>query len=641
MEVFTLTKEKQMNKKGKYHFILLLAFSFLLLFQNKASAQIEAVNDDFTAVAINGTTGGASATVLSNDLLNGVLLNPADIIVSAVTIQPGLTLNSDGTITVAPGTVAGIYQVEYQICEAIAPSNCSTAMANVLVDIDSDGDGVLDSADLDDDNDGILDTDECSVPTVSLSGLHALIPSSIPATGLTTGDRLYKSNALTHLGITYDLIVNVLNVNPGGGSISLNGGGAINLADVIPEQNPYIEYTIEFVAAGTGATSTGAYTPLNVGEIIINFEDIDGYGDTSLGEVVGYSNTSLPSNIVIGSTLVTGGFDFGVSGLGGPGTNYTYYYPINTGIGNVPNDITGSVDYNLSLTFNSYSGSSFVFGCTGPGTTVKSRGMATSLKSFYACDTDGDGIPNELDTDSDNDGCSDANEYYNNANADGGDGGQYGTGPDPVAVNLDGTVIGAAYTGDYTNAVTAGNVSTIDTQPTDQTGLVGDTVQFTAAVSGGSGVTQYQWQESTDGTIWIDITDGGIYSGATTSTLTLTGVTYTMDSNLYHVVITETNYICGVVSSVNALLSVNVLPVATDDNAVTNEDTPIIIDVIANDTDIDGTIDPTTVVVTVSPSNGTVTVDPVTGEVTYTPNPDYFGTDTFEYQVCDNEGLCD
>ncbi|MCO6176476.1 cadherin-like domain-containing protein, partial [Flavobacterium sp. NRK F10] len=79
---------------------------------------------------------------------------------------------------------------------------------------------------------------------------------------------------------------------------------------------------------------------------------------------------------------------------------------------------------------------------------------------------------------------------------------------------------------------------------------------------------------------------------------------------------------------------VNDAPVATNDNATTNEDTPVIIDVTANDTDTDGTIDPTTVVVTVNPSNGTVTVDPVTGEVTYTPNPDYFGTDTFEYQVC-------
>ncbi|MCO6175387.1 cadherin-like domain-containing protein, partial [Flavobacterium sp. NRK F10] len=45
--------------------------------------------------------------------------------------------------------------------------------------------------------------------------------------------------------------------------------------------------------------------------------------------------------------------------------------------------------------------------------------------------------------------------------------------------------------------------------------------------------------------------------------------------------------------------------------------------------------------VTVNPSNGTVTVNPVTGEVTYTPDPNYVGTDTFEYQVCDNEGLCD
>ena len=44
------------------------------------------------------------------------------------------------------------------------------------------------------------------------------------------------------------------------------------------------------------------------------------------------------------------------------------------------------------------------------------------------CDTDGDGIPDQLDLDSDDDGCSDANEFYKDTNADGGDGGEFGSG---------------------------------------------------------------------------------------------------------------------------------------------------------------------------------------------------------------------
>ncbi|MGB1296109.1 MAG: DUF6923 family protein, partial [Flavobacteriales bacterium] len=56
---------------------------------------------------------------------------------------------------------------------------------------------------------------------------------------------------------------------------------------------------------------------------------------------------------------------------------------------------------------------------------------------------------NFLNLDSDNDGCSDANEAYDDQNSDGGDGGQYGTG-DPLLlsdseVNVNGTVSGLIY----------------------------------------------------------------------------------------------------------------------------------------------------------------------------------------------------
>lgn len=60
------------------------------------------------------------------------------------------------------------------------------------------------------------------------------------------------------------------------------------------------------------------------------------------------------------------------------------------------------------------------------------------------CDTDGDGLPDQLDLDSDGDGCSDANEFYKDENADGGDGGEYGTGA-PVVDPNNGTVNAASY----------------------------------------------------------------------------------------------------------------------------------------------------------------------------------------------------
>ena len=59
-----------------------------------------------------------------------------------------------------------------------------------------------------------------------------------------------------------------------------------------------------------------------------------------------------------------------------------------------------------------------------------------------------------------------------------------------------------------------------------------------------------------------------------------------------------------------------------DDQAETDEDTPVVINVLSNDTDPEG--DSLTVVDTSDPGNGTVVVNP-DGTVTYTPNPRIFG----------------
>ena len=82
-------------------------------------------------------------------------------------------------------------------------------------------------------------------------------------------------------------------------------------------------------------------------------------------------------------------------------------------------------------------------------------------------------------------------------------------------------------------------------------------------------------------------------------------------------------------------------PTAVDDNASTSEDTATPVTVLTNDTDPDNDIDPTTVRVTGDPTNGTTSVNPVTGVITYTPNPNWSGTDTFTYEVCDATELCD
>ncbi len=96
---------------------------------------ISAVDDDFSATPVNGAAGGNTATVFTNDLLNGNPFAPASV-TPAITADGGLTgvsINPDGTLTVPPGLPAGSYVVTYRICEVAFPTNCDTANATVVI----------------------------------------------------------------------------------------------------------------------------------------------------------------------------------------------------------------------------------------------------------------------------------------------------------------------------------------------------------------------------------------------------------------------------------------------------------------------------------------------------------------------------
>ena len=76
---------------------------------------------------------------------------------------------------------------------------------------------------------------------------------------------------------------------------------------------------------------------------------------------------------------------------------------------------------------------------------------------------------------------------------------------------------------------------------------------------------------------------------------------------------------------------INDAPVATSDSPTTAEDTAVVVDVLANDSDVDG--DALTVDSVTQPANGTVVNNG--SDVTYTPDANFHGTDTFTYTVTD------
>ena len=80
-------------------------------------------------------------------------------------------------------------------------------------------------------------------------------------------------------------------------------------------------------------------------------------------------------------------------------------------------------------------------------------------------------------------------------------------------------------------------------------------------------------------------------------------------------------------------IPVNDAPVAVDDVAATNEDVPVNIDVLTNDSDVDS---PTLYVAEASAAHGTVVIE-TDGTITYTPDANFNGTDTIDYTVADGD----
>lgn len=90
--------------------------------------------------------------------------------------------------------------------------------------------------------------------------------------------------------------------------------------------------------------------------------------------------------------------------------------------------------------------------------------------------------------------------------------------------------------------------------------------------------------------------------------------------------------------TITVVAPVNVAPIAVDDNAATRRNTAVVINVVGNDSDADGTIVPASVVVASQPTRGGSALGLGDGTVRYEPRRNFKGTDTFTYVVSDDQG---
>ncbi|MFV1450312.1 Ig-like domain-containing protein [Maribacter sp. HS] len=478
--------------------------------------------------------------------------------------------------------------------------------------VDSDNDGVFDGCDEDDDNDGILDVDEC--PSVTGS-----VDSGNNTTNITG---FYKSNGNNVLGFTInpEYPSSVLS-STSGIQIRWDQGttDAITTIDLI--LNAPTTGTLDYIVLGNGAEGVTAGTQNANKEITLTWS---GGGSAILNDPLDEVTGRVTGDILYSGDIIE--------------INNGTPYSLQDTEWSLKVDMTSVSTFPTTVSFSADSS-------INSNTAYNREGFA--FTPVISCpDTDEDGTPDSLDTDSDNDGCNDAVEAGHTD--DDNDGEVDGTGYD-----ANGQVTGAstAYTG-TTNGVTTASETTIDTAPTDQEERVGDDATFTVAASAldasayisgtptydVNASPTYQWQVSTNsGSTFSNI------SGATGSSLTISDVTLIMDGNIYKVLVRSANNSCP--EEAQATLTVINNVDAIDDSAgitavegFTGIDD--VINVFDNDEFNGAILNPSSVTITPT-SNGPLTVNG-DGSVDVASNTGS-GSYTVNYQICDatNPTNCD
>ena len=388
---------------------------------------------------------------------------------------------------------------------------------------DPDGDGINNICDLDDDNDGILDTEECSSDTATFTsttatageltlpssggtanwGISNTGQSSIVSSGISDNNELYfvYNGAGGSSGWDLTSIFQISSI-PSGASIQLRLDGFVDKTS--PDFNAnfgsrFASYTISWVG---GSGDAILFDPAN---------QIAGGGQ----------------NISNGNSFSQ--LNNGDKGSGAWSNNLLEWYVI------FPEGAT-------EFTINATGGAAL-------------EGFRFSAVENFCPDTDDDGIPDNLDLDSDNDGCNDVIESGGTDNNN--DGFLDGTGGvDPITSSTSGQVTGGigGYNGVTGNESVATQVS-ITTAVTNQMVSNGGSVTFSVVASGDQ-ATSYSGGTPVYGTLgnanlginyqWYlgnPDTTGTPIVGETNSSLTFT-TTLADDGNEYFVVITHDDNLC-------------------------------------------------------------------------------------------------
>jgi gliding motility-associated-like protein len=507
-------------------------------------------------------------------------------------------------------TQPGFYQVKGSI------SNCGTNMLSDIIPVsncptDVDNDKVNDNIDLDNDNDGITNcTESYGNQNINISNLSSgniaigsysnsftgnvttsSIASPIPFTGSTDGSFISEIPAgkgnFTKYTITFNKPI----------STGIEYVSTPNSTDLL---NPNAEYVIS-----TNVNET--ITVLNPDNQLLIDTNYDGIYESGVTE---YSSFEIRFQLNGITTLAAGtgtfkflthlvnSISFTHKNMSDTDANrstlkfFTVCVPKDSDNDGIEDQLDSDSDNDGIPDLIENQNNTFVLNST---TDTNNNGFYDVFESKPIIDTDNDGIPDYLDLDSDNDGIYDSVETGSNNTDTDNDGIKNYRDLDsdndlcydvieasfmdsngdgilgaitPPTINPKGQVTsGIGYTVPNSNYITAAPII-ITNQPIVPPTCLNQNTSVTISDNGGN---SYQWQISTNGTTWNNLTNNGSYSGVTSNTLNINSINQAMNGYKYRVVLKKTGNTCGLISNETTLV-ILALPIVNPINIIQCDD---------------------------------------------------------------------
>ncbi|WP_241273995.1 DUF4347 domain-containing protein [Belliella calami] len=379
---------------------------------------------------------------------------------------------------------------------------------------DCDGDGISNANDRDSDNDGILDSDELECITLSSSSFSALTTAWQTTSVNVIAGRSYQVNKPTSSF----------------GTRTVKGG------------------------PNDGRTITSTQFAGN------RFSDLDGIGYfTATND---YEIGPRPSEAIGFANLIPGDYPWLLTYIGMIDTN-----------GN--NQFDRGIDQIVPVLFSETGNITFTPTVSGVLHVVytdrqysdnNNSNLNFDVQECNLIDTDKDGTPDYLDLDSDNDGCPDAIEggasftYFDLDPLTRLLGGIDANGI-PRVISPGGQSIGSSRIATQVRVISQPNDATlvnnssasfsVNSASTNSSTFENGNPDYSAPFGTDSSQgLRYGWQESTDdGDSWTDISNGGVYSGANTNTLTITDPELSYNGYLFRAKITHIDYPCETITN--------------------------------------------------------------------------------------------